>query len=296
MITSAAIIVLIAFIAWLSYRETQRSLQRAKSSENNLELERNALEQRVATRTTELVVAEQERLSELENAAQFGRLSKGLFHDLMNPLSSLSLYTERLTTLDNHSHSQEYREVISKMTEVSRRMGSFMDNLKNFTVRDHSSPTDETANLVDEILIVRDIIGYKARMAGVQIAIDTPPTLRIQANPMRVHQLILNLVTNAIEACEVVTDTYSGREKSVVIKLQKDTTHITLSVTDTGVGISPVDMTRLFKTRFTTKIPGTGTGLMTIHSVVESDLHGHIAVKSQEGRGTTFTVTIPVKE
>ena len=292
MITATIIIVLIGFIVWISSRETSKSLSQIRDSENQLGIERNLLEQRIARRTEELLVAEQKRIADLESSAQFGQLSKGLLHDLMNPLSSLSLYTERLKDLEGQP--REYHEAINKMTDISRRMGSFMDNLKNYTTHVHALSKREVTDFTNEILIIRDILGYKARMAKVRLIIDTPKKLELPANPMRIHQLILNLVTNAIEACEVraITD---GGEHQVIINLKQSDNVAILSVSDTGVGVQKEYLNQLFKRPFTTKVNGTGSGLMTIRSIVEDELHGQITVDSKEDGGTIFTVRIPTK-
>jgi C4-dicarboxylate-specific signal transduction histidine kinase len=135
-------------------------------------------------------------------------------------------------------------------------------------------------------------------MAGVEIVVNQPTEkILLPIHPVRLHQLLINLVSNAIDAC-IAQTAASGetpgkdREHKVTISALKNGSHIELSVADTGCGISAEHQARLFKDQFTTKNGGSGIGLMTIKSVVNGDLGGTIEVKSKEGKGAEFVVRI----
>ena len=120
-----------------------------------------------------------------------------------------------------------------------------------------------------------------------QIYDPRPPAL---ADPARVRQIVTNLVTNA--------HLYTPEEGAVTLRLEGDAQATTITVTDTGPGIAPEEVRRLFDRFFRgssdgRKSPGTGLGLSIVKSLV--DLHGGtIDVQSTVGRGTTFTVRLPV--
>ncbi|MBP6858916.1 MAG: HAMP domain-containing histidine kinase [Candidatus Pacebacteria bacterium] len=292
LISYSSLFLFMSFIAWLSNREIDHSLIRARESEKLLKDERDNLEQRVASRAQELMSIEDARIRQLERSAEFGNVSQGLFHDLMSPLSSISMYMERLA--ENNAESKQNLEIMNKMISVARRMNSFMDNLRQYTKGLQSIQINEPVDLSEEIGMIRDIFSYKARMARTKMIFETPSTLVIQVNQTHIHQLLTNLLSNALEACEglnVSTESQCVVTTHINSDLATDT--ITISVSDTGHGISQDNIRRLFKKPFTTKKHGTGTGLMTIAYIVEKELRGKITVESQVGVGTTFTITLP---
>ncbi len=280
-----AIVLLIAVIAWLSHREIRISRNRAGVSEQLLETERDSLERRIAERTAAFVRAEEQHMRELQRNAEFGKLAQGLFHDLMTPLSSISLHVQE------KGAQQEVRGII----DASRRLNSFMESVKRSFGQDvpEQQILQENADLGAEIAIVQDILGYKARMAGVEIDVQQKESVHLPIHPVRLHQLILNLVSNAIDACTEATYLNGETDHVVTISVIKNDQHIQLSVSDTGYGISPENQKRLFTESFTTKKGGSGIGLITIKTIVEKDLKGTIEVKSEEGKGATFVITIP---
>ena len=295
----AVILIFICAVIWLSNREIRISRIKSRDSEKFIESERISLEQKISERTAAFVQAEEQRLAELERNAEFGKLSQGLFHDLISPLSSVSLYAQNLDKKSVQNYSAQEKEMIQTVINSSKRMNSFMDSVKRSL---GSGAVTERADLGKEIEIVRDILSYKARMAGVPIIIQMPKgtkeigaigaensgdSIILPIQPVRLHQLILNLVSNAIDACADKPDS------TVTISVVKKLGALDLSVSDTGSGISKENQARLFKDQFTTKKGGTGIGLKTVKTIVQKDLGGTIEVKSEEGKGTEFVVRIP---
>jgi len=279
------IIVFIGFIIWLSNREMRSALGKTRESEKLLQSERDLLEKQVKKRTEELLVTEKERLFELKRTAQFGELSQGLFHDLMNPLSSLALYMERLEKSKDYSN-KDNQEIMNRVITASQRMSSFMDNVKK-CLGDQSSSPRKNAILHEELWTVRDVLAYKARMAGVEIKIDAEENISVPTHPVRVYQLFLNLITNAIDACV-------GRENSLVeISVKRKGGMAEIKVKDNGRGMTQAELDRCFKQSFSTHTDGTGIGLLTVHSIVNDDLHGSIRVESVYGKGSEFIIQFP---
>ncbi len=313
------IFILICYIVWLSNHEIVISRAQIQIHEKLLEPERTALEKKLAERTSEFVRAEEQRMFELQRNSEFGKLSRGLFHDLIGPLSSVSLYAQQLET--SHMYPDETRKIIGTVIDSSRRMNSFMESVRR-TLGDeiivpqtisNNKPnfgmiTDNMieADLKREIDIMLDILGYKARMAGVEIKveIDKKKSVYLPIHPVRLHQLILNLVSNAIDACiqkssSIERSVHTDQQENFVnIVVTDDKIHeksvIRLSISDTGCGISIENQERLFKKQFTTKKSGSGIGMMTIKTIVEKDLRGTIEVNSEEEKGTEFIIRIPI--
>jgi signal transduction histidine kinase len=149
---------------------------------------------------------------------------------------------------------------------------------------------------------VREVLDLQERTlpAGIQIEPDLAPDLHaVEADPTQMSQIVLNLLTNAVEAIEdegkitIVT-------KQVTVDKNCDKTlpnlaegqYICLLMTDTGHGMNSETLTRVFEPFFTTKFQGRGMGLAATYGIVENH-HGHIAFTSQPGEGTTCRVYLP---
>lgn len=301
------IFTLVCIIVWLSNREIKISQASIKKYQKLLDPERISLERRIAERTESYVHAEKQRMIELERNSEFGKLSRGLFHDLIGPLSSVSLYAQQLGANNAYSdNSNQTKEMIHTVIASSKRMNSFMESVRRSLGNDDSSSdlklNDVKSDLQKEIEIVCDILGYKARMANVlmEVDINSKERLWLPIHPVRLHQLILNLVSNAIDACIESTNSIPIEESNspehlVTISVNKiETSEVELSVSDTGSGISSENMDRLFKKQFTTKKDGSGIGMMTIKTIVEKDLGSTIEVKSEIGKGAEFIIKIPI--
>jgi len=172
----------------------------------------------------------------------------------------------------------------------------------------------EIVDINKEISMARDILAYKARMANVSVdvglgqrdsvATEKAVPVTVIAHPVRVHQMLLNLMSNAIDACseEACANKEGGGTISVSVEKYpalKDhgggtDGSIKITVADNGCGIPAELLKSLFEQPFTTKSKGTGIGLMTVKTIVEKELGGSIEVKSAEDIGTTFIITIPL--
>ena len=292
-ITYASIFLFMLFIFWLARRDIKTSVSRSDGSEENLRSERNILEKRIAERTQALIVAEQARVRELERVAQFGTLSQGLFHDLMSPLSSLSLYMEDMA--GRQLEPKESYDIVNKAVEVSRRMRSYIDNVKQCLGSESGRTEQDKADLSKELAIARDLLMYKARMADVQMNMICEDGIIIHAHPLRVQQLFLNLISNGIDACAAVpaSSKADDDQRSVTVAVDRLAGHILIRATDNGCGIPAALIKGLFDRSFSTKQNGTGMGLTIIKSIVRDELKGSITAESILGNGTTFTVSFP---
>ncbi len=290
----SALLLFVGFISWLSNRELDRSLSRARNSEKQLENERNALEQRISERTEEFIYSEKARMEELARIAEFGKLSRGLFHDLINPLTAVSLQMERLS--DKEIDVSEAKEIVDKAVKATRRMRTFMENIRHCfdepAKTSESWPagqrfTEMTTDLQSELRIVIDMLAYKARLANIRVIIKNPTKVTFRAHPLRINQLFLNLISNALDSYEE-----RSRNRLVEIWIKDEDERATIMVRDFGRGIPEEHRNKLFTMSFSTKSGGTGIGLLTIKSIV-SELGGTISVESKLGHGTTFSVMIP---
>jgi signal transduction histidine kinase len=311
----ATIILFIAGISWLSNRELEKLLRRARQSEKELEYERDLLEIKVAERTAELKKSQAERVAELSRIAEFGKLARGLFHDLMTPLTSVALHVERLEKIEideknnctaNDIH--ETRSYIEKAITASNKMATFMENIRRHVQRDgrhdrlcdgdgNADGDERTCDIISEADFVVDLLAYKAREAAVSVTVESDDgsdsktatkenqKYRYYANPFYFHQILQNLLSNAIEASTGMKDT------TIRVKISEKR----ITVSDNGSGIAAKNIPKIFEPFFTTKQSShnTGIGLHTVKTIVEEKLKGKIVVESMEGVGTTFTIDLP---
>lgn len=292
-IMTAIIFLIIAVVSWLSNREIERSLKRARASEQALRVERDNLELTVEARTKELKQAQMEQISQLYRFAEFGRLSSGLFHDLMNPLTAVSMNLDHAaSTRDGKGDVATAQEYVEQALTAARRMERFIG-----AVRKQIGKQQENVPFVitDEAKDVLDILSYKAHKSGVELRLIAPQSITITGDPVRWSQALLNLVTNGIDAYD---HAFNEEARVVTVTLRQEQAMIVGTVADHGSGIQDADRQRVFEPFFTTKAGeatrGTGIGLSMVKKIIEEDFGGMITFISTPGSGTTFTLLLPL--
>lgn len=288
----STILLIIMIISWLSNRETERSLKRAIESEQSLQEERDKLEIKVEERTISLKKMQAERVSELYHFAEFGRLSGGLFHDLVNPLHSVSAHIESLES-SLHSELPEIKENLGRSIQASKKMEHFISAVKRQMKMDSFNELIALNSIIEDALL---LVNYKAMKARVEISFYADDMIYTYNNPIKFQQIITNLLCNSIDAHEMDTEEKENRKVEVFLNLED--TMIQMEVKDNGTGIAPEIKDKIFDSFFTTKARyrGMGLGLSNTKEVVTNDFKGSINVISAEGSGTCFTVTFPQTE
>jgi signal transduction histidine kinase len=234
-----------------------------------------------------------------ERLAEVGAMTGGLAHEIKNPLSTIGLNAqllvegvEELEGVDPDAKQRLSRRLSSLRREVERLRGILSDFL-NFAGEIRLDLAEADLNkVVDELC---DFFQPQAQQQGVRLRTEpaaTPLVARIDAQ--QVKQAVLNLMLNAVQA---MAGTHGG-PKELILRTARETdregkvTHL-LHVIDTGPGIGPEAMAKLFTPYFTTKSGGTGLGLPTTRRLIEAH-GGRIDVHTEVGRGTDFVVRLPV--
>lgn len=285
-IAYAVLLLIIAAVAWLFCREINRSLERARRSEALLREERDLLEIKVEKRTQELREAEMEKINQLYRFAEFGRLSSGIFHDLINPLTAVSLNLEQIKT-ETDTKVSNAKSYLNQALLATNRMANLISSIKKQIARESIISLFSLNQEIDQII---QILAYKARRAGVTIDFSVSQITELKGDALKFGQIIINLLANAIEACE---DTET---RKVSINLSSSVETVKIIVSDSGVGIPPKNIDKIFNSFFSTKNSGgrgLGIGLASTKGIIEKDFHGQIEVKSEIGQGTIFIITLP---
>ncbi|HWC26577.1 MAG TPA: ATP-binding protein [Solirubrobacteraceae bacterium] len=213
-------------------------------------------------------------------------------HELRSPLTSIKGFMELLETTSAENLTDRQREFIGIVLKSTDRLVELVNDLLDiariesgqFELHARSVNLRETVEEVAALMAPR--LESKRQRLDVQIFEPRPPA---HADPARIRQVITNLVTNA--------HLYTGEGGTIALRLDGDAQATTITVADTGRGMTPEDTRRIFDRFYRgsstePKGPGTGLGLAIVKSLV--DLHGGtIDVASELGRGTTFTVRLP---
>lgn len=292
---------IIATVSWLSNREIERSLKRARGSEAELKKERDMLEVKVEERTKELRKLKMEKMSKLYRFAELGRLSSGLFHDLINPLTAISLNLEKVNL--GRGGSAELTEMLDVKPHLEQAM-SATKRMEDFIIamRKQIAPTvarepKTLFSLNQEIKAAVQIFSYRAQKANIEINFLLNENIRIYGDAIKFNQIITNLIDNAIDAYTEPRGEINPeeRKRELEVRLGEKGDFVYLTVEDWGCGISKEAASKIFQPYFTTKGSqgGIGIGLPLIKNIIEKDFKGSIGVESEENKGTKFIIKFP---
>src|SRR3954471_3115547 len=277
----------IAFDNMLLYEQLQEANQR--------------LEERVAKRTAELMSANRRlaaQSSELQRANRFkGEILGAIAHDLKNPLAVVMGRAEMLTDLLalNHVPTERVQAQINHIRGSAKRMTEMVDALIADAMSDALDITIRR-DLVDLAALVADVLEANRPLVERKrqtIALSGPKSLIATGDPDRLRDAVDNLVSNAVK--------YSPPEGAVAVDLGRVGDEAVVRVRDSGPGLSPEDLSRLFgrfqrlSAKPTAGEASTGLGLSIAKRIV--DLHGgRLTAENAQTGGAVFTITLPVPE
>lgn len=237
-----------------------------------------------------LRIKEEEReFIHLEKMASLGMLAAGVAHEVNNPLMFL---TTNLTLLVEYVHEVRVEDK-EKLRDITETLGECVDGANRIKriVQDllsFSHPSQGKENFVDinqlldaTVRILWNEIKYK-----VDIVKRYGLSSHIWIDPNKISQVFLNLIINAVHAIK--------EKGTITIETCEDDKKASIKINDTGCGISPENLSKIFTSFFTSK-GGTGLGLYISKNIVES-AGGSISVESTLGVGTAFTIVLPKKE
>jgi len=261
-------------------RDTTRSVHNSDGSVRHFE---GGFEDITEQRQAQAALEEaEEQLHRREKLAMLGQLAGGVAHELRNPLGVMSnaVYYLRMVHDEGEIASEEYLDILSQ--EVQNAEKIITDLLDFARIKSPSRGPVSVREIIDEAVTRSESSNGMA--VDVQVP-DQGPILFV--DPKQMVQVVRNLITNARQA---MPD--GGR---ITIRARAEDAMVTISVSDTGTGMSKETLARLFEPLFTTKAKGIGLGLAISKHLVESN-GGSISVWSEEGKGSTFTMMMPAAD
>jgi signal transduction histidine kinase len=236
-----------------------------------------------------LVLEKSKELVEAERMAAVGQTVASMSHAIKNVAGGLEggmFVIEKGLELENREYLRQGWEMVRRDVERIRNLSmELLDYAKPVTI----TPVDADPNAPARQ--VHDLMATQARNCDVQLVLDLDDSLpSMRMDPNAIHQCLTNLVSNAVDACQ---DRLEGEKKVVIRTRDGGGMSVRYEVEDTGHGIAPEILTRIFNSFFTTKgSRGTGIGLMATKKLVK-EMDGSIMANSRVGQGAIFTITIP---
>jgi signal transduction histidine kinase len=317
-------------LGWRSEQQRRHAEEMLRHREEELRRHRDHLEELVHIRTEKLLKATQElekqqaQLIQTEKLASVGQLAAGIAHEINNPmgyvtsnLSTLTQYvntfsrlldlyrgfegmmgplsqqaSEELTRIHAFWEQEGVEDIQSDVKELLRdcihgtqRVKDIIQSLKSF-IRDEAGQP-QMVDVNKELVQTLKMMMWSDLKHRCEVRTEYGDVPAILGYPTQINQVFTNLLSNAAQAIE--------NRGEIRISTQQEGNMVVVRISDSGSGMTPEVLSKLFTPFFTTKPPGKGTGLgLSISYGIISRHQGRIEVQSQPGKGTTFTLRLPV--
>ena len=223
-----------------------------------------------------------ERISNMENLATVGQISAEIMHEINNLLTVIHGYTQLLSQQINPDNSS--KGYVSTINEEIKRCKEIAKNILELS---KNKQTVEKVNINHLIRKIVDFLKISKIAKNIHFNLNPGEDIPlIDANSNHIHQAILNILLNGIEAI--------GKNKDgfIEIKTEKDKNNIIIKIKDNGPGMPEEVVDKMLKPFYTSKEKGTGLGLYITHKLVKK-YNGEIKINTQKGEGTEFTLIFP---
>lgn len=227
------------------------------------------------------------RLQKSERLSSLGQLAAGVAHEIRNPLNAISMATQRLQrdfSPQDPGKVDKFRNMTSVIRDEVRRLNAIIEEFLAFSrtqrLQLRSYPIE------DVLRKLISLIEEEANTRGISIRsnLDGKQSM-VPMDVDKLQQALLNILKNAMESI-------SGKGE-ITIHVEKSAKAVNLKMSDTGAGLQPEDLEKIFNPEFTTKEKGLGLGLPIAHEIIRGH-NGDIKVESRLGAGTTFSVVLPL--
>lgn len=241
----------------------------------------NHMMQQLRESRKEIETMHRTQMSRAEHLATLGELATGLAHEIRNPLAGIAGVIEIIgRDLPESSPARAMvKDVRLEINQINRILTDLLE-----TARPHP-PRMMRSNLNTTVEHAVMLARQQVLSHPIKIELDRAPNLpEVEHDSDQIHQVVLNLLLNAVQAID--------GPGTVTVKIGSHEDCATVTVTDSGRGMSEQQISQIFRPFYTTRSNGTGLGLSLVRRIVEEHL-GHIEVTSKLGKGSTFEVQLP---
>ena len=240
------------------------------------------MEEKIQKTTADLRKTEAQ-LIRSEKLAALGQLAAGIAHEIRNPLTSINILIHSLT--ENLPSENSHWEDLKVIEEEIHRINEIVDQFLRFAKP--LPPILEKAEIIPIFEETLQLLRPQIERLRISVQKDFRSLPPVIIDKEQMKQVILNLLMNTIQAMP------EGGRLGLSGQVSRDDQWIQLSIQDSGIGIPPEDMNKLFDPFFSTKEGGIGLGLSIAHRIIDQH-HGKIEVESTPGKGTLFTLWLPI--
>lgn len=266
--------------ALLYYRERHRRHEAQRA----LEQANEVLEHRVEERTRDLREA-QTALAQNQKLAALGRMSSAIAHEINQPITALRNYTASSRLLLERGKTDTVKQNIEKMDALTERLSALSRQLRIFSGKRNTGSGH--ASLHSPVRYALDVLQPRLEAGGIECQVDLGTERWVLANTMMLEQILVNLMSNAVDA---LAGQANPRIRVQLSSVGKNSA--CLSIQDNGPGMDRELQTKVFEPFFTTKSVGDGMGLgLAISYSLAHDMGAELTVLSELGSGTTFSLT-----
>ncbi|WED22588.1 ATP-binding protein [Vibrio sp. JC009] len=281
--------------SWLLIKDRRERTQQIAHIEEEA---KQRLEYQVKTRTAKLQKEIEERekteaalrktqdeLIQAAKLAVLGEMSASISHELNNPLAAIRSFAENGKKFLDKGQPERTADNLSRISDLTERMAKISQQLKSFA---RKSSSEELVITQVQPVIVSTVDLMKTRLRSEQIELESliaEPETKAKIIPLQLGQVLINLLSNAIEALKECED------KRIRIMLYEEENSVKLSVEDSGNGILEDTMPKLFEPFYTTKSDGLGLGLSISLQIIQN-MDGRLSIDSSELGGAKFTISL----
>ncbi|GIZ50972.1 sensor histidine kinase [Noviherbaspirillum aridicola] len=297
---AAALLLVVAALSWWALLQRRRRMEERSESRRALQRAADELEQKIAQRTSELEakyakLQEAERLlrstqGELVQAgklAMLGQMAAGITHELNQPLAAIRAFADNAVTFLARGNADKARANLSHIADASARMGALVGQLKGFA---RKSDVVAGVDLVHALRTSVMLLDNEIRRLAPALDIDAPDRLLVPGDPVRVEQVLINLLRNALDAVE------ERDHRHISVRMRCEGDEAVVGIRDSGAGIAQQVARHLFEPFFTTKPSGKGLGLgLAISSSIVQAMNGRLEARNTEQGGAEFILRLPLR-
>lgn len=264
------ILLVITLVLWLSHYQTERMFLKNKELELALQQEKETLAKRIENKTREI-----------ESLAVIGKETAGILHDINQPLTVLKICA------DNLEKTEITEEIKESITCIEEYVKTIKNSLKS-GINKHSA--FQPRNIINRTL---KLFKYRSIKHNISVEIRDETNLTLYGNETMFERAMMNIISNAFDACEENKEINPSEDNSILISIEKKDNFCEIKIEDTGIKIPCKILQTIFSNRYTTKSHGSGIGISVVRQIINEHFNGTINVKQNESH-KEFKIQIPL--